>query len=47
MNDPLAMGCPVLSVLQYNHMLEEQTDSLGLVTTAVPASPRLLELAAL
>ncbi len=47
MNDPLAMDCPAPSMLQYNHTLEEQTDSLGLVATAVPATPRLLELAAL
>lgn len=46
-NMPLAMDCPALSVLQYKQTLEEQTDSLSLVATAVPASPCLLELAAL
>ena len=45
--NPLAMDCPALSLLQYNRMLQEQTNSLSLVATAVPASPCLLELAAL
>ena len=44
---PLALDRPAMSVLQYSQMLQKQPDSLGLVTTAVPASPRLLELAAL
>ena len=44
---PLALDRPAMSVLQYSQMLQEQTDSLGLVATAVPATPRLLELAAL